>query len=110
MTWLLQQKRPLRADDVFQPGEAWKKTVAEACWKAIRTGEQADSLYPQVTGPSAKELQEVIADVGNWTLEHDGLHISYPEYSVAPRIAPIEDTVIAWTVLQPVLAKMFIAP
>ena len=110
MTWLLQARRTLRAEDVFQPGDTWKKMVAQACWTAIRTSEQHDYVYSQVTGPDAKELQTVIADVGNWTLEHDGLHISYPEYSITPRMAMLDDTVIPWTALQTVLAKGFTAP
>jgi uncharacterized protein YecT (DUF1311 family) len=110
MTWLLQQHRALAVNDVFQPGSAWKKTVAQACWNAIHTSDQGSDLYEQVTGPDAKELQDVIANVGNWTLEHDGLHISYPAYSVAPRVAMLEDTVIPWTALQPVLARGFTAP
>jgi hypothetical protein len=110
MTWLLQPHRVLAANDVFQPGAAWKKTVSQACWKAIHSSGQGSDLYDQVTGPDAKELQDVIADVRNWTLEHDGLHISYPPYSVAPRVALLEDTVIAWAALQSVLAKGFTAP
>ena len=108
MTWLLQARRALRADDVFQAGEAWKKAVTQACWTAIQSGEQRTYLYPQVKGP--EDLQDVVSDVGNWTLEHDGLHISYPEYSLSPRMAMLPDTVISWTALQPVLAAGFTAP
>ena len=110
MTWLLQATRALRAGDVFQIGDAWKAMLAQACWRAIHTGGQASYVYPQVTGPNANELQRVIADVANWTLEHDGLHISYPEYSVSPRIAMVDDTVVPWAALQPVLAEGFTVP
>ena len=55
-------------------------------------------------------MQDVVSDIGNWTLEHDGLHISYPEYSLSPRMAMLPDTVISWTALQPVLAAGFTAP
>ena len=87
-----------------------EKTVAEACWKAIQAGDKREYVYSEVTGPDAKQLQAVVADTGNWTLEHDGLHISYPEYAVTPRIASLDDTVIPWAALQPVLAAGFIAP
>ena len=110
MTWLLQPQRRLRADDVFQPGGAWKKVLTQACWSNIHTREQRTTLYPQVNGPDAKPLQEVVQNVGNWWLAHDGLHISYPPYAVAPRSAQIEDTVVPWTTLQPVLLKGFTAP
>lgn len=110
LTWLLQAERPLRADDVFAPGEAWRQVLAKACWKAISTGKQAGSAYPEVKGPDAKPLLGVVENVQNWTLEADGLHISYPEYSVSPRAAPLDDTVIPWAVLRPVLASGFVAP
>ncbi len=109
-TWLLDAKRPLRAVDVFQPGDAWKKAIAQACWVAIRAGDKSGYVSQDVTGPDSKNLERVIVDVGNWTLEHDGLHISYPEYAVSPRYARMDDTVIPWTALQPVLAKGFITP
>lgn len=110
MTWLLESGRPLRAEDVFAPASTWKRQVAAACWKAITTSEQKTYIYPEVTGPNAKPLQDVIADIRNWTLEADGLHISYPEYSVAPRVSPVEDTVLGWAQLKPVLAPGFVAP
>lgn len=110
MTWLLNSGRLLRAEDVFAPGSPWKRQVAAACWKAITTGEQRIYIYPEVTGPSARPLQDVIADTRNWTIEPDGLHISYPEYSVAPRVSPVEDTVLPWAQLKPVLAPGFVTP
>lgn len=83
--------------------------MADACWKAISTGEQKTYLYPEVTGSGAKQLQDVIGNTTNWTLETDGLHISYPEYSVAPR-ASVDDTVIPWPELQSVLVPDFAVP
>lgn len=110
LTWLLDSRRPLDTQDVFAQGSAWKPLVAAACWKALSTGEQKSSIYPEVNGPNAKQLQDVISATSNWTLEEDGLHISYPEYSVAPRVSPVDDTVIPWLQLKPVLASAFVAP
>ncbi len=109
-TWLLDSGRPLNAGDVFAQGSAWKRLVAAACWKTLSTGEQKTWIYHEVNGPNAKPLQDVIANTGNWTLEPDGLHISYPEYSVAPRVSPIDDTVIPWLQLKPLLREGFVTP
>ncbi|MGI4854919.1 MAG: DUF3298 domain-containing protein [Janthinobacterium lividum] len=110
MTWLLDSGRSLRAEDVFAPASEWKQKVATACWKAISTGEQKGYIYSEVTGPDAKQLLDVITDVRNWTIESDGLHVSYPEYTVTPRAAPLNDTVIDWAQLKPMLATGFVAP
>ncbi len=110
MTWLLDQKRALRAEDVFSPNSDWKQVVAAACWQQLSTNENSKYLYEQVKGPDAKELQQVILDVGNWTLEQDGLHISYPEYAVSPRMAPMDDAVLPWGALRAVLMTGFVAP
>ena len=108
--WLLDARRPLQVNDVFAPGPQWKAVVAAACWKALSTGEQRTYIYDEVKGPNAKVLQDVIGNIRNWTLERDGLHISYPEYSVAPRVSPVDDTVIPWAQLKPVLATGFVPP
>jgi uncharacterized protein len=110
MTWVLDAKHILRAEDVFGATTPWKDMLADACWKQIVSGKQRANLYEQVNGPNAKQLREVIVNVGNWTLEHDGLHISYPEYSVSPRVAPMDDAVIPWNTLQNVLAPGFVEP
>lgn len=109
MTWLLNSKRTLRASDVFA-GDAWKQTVGVLCWDQLQKWEGKEYLFPQVNGPDATDLQKVIADSTNWTLEEDGLHISYPAYTIAPRVAPPEDAVLPWGQLKPVLAPGFITP
>lgn len=110
MTWLLPQKRTLRATDVFLPGQAWRQTVSKACWLQLQQGNAGSSLYDEVKGPDAKPLLQVIDDTSNWTLETDGLHISYPEYSVAPRAAAPDDAVIPWKTLHAVLRPDFQTP
>lgn len=110
VTWLLAEKRALRAADVFAAAD-WKHPLGVLCWKDLHARDAKEKmLYDEVTGPDAKPLQEVIADVTNWTLEPDGLHISYPEYAVAPRVSAVEDTVLAWSALKPLLQKNFVQP
>ena len=110
MTWLLEPKRALRAEDVFRADSDWKKIVAEACWKQMSTGDRKQYVFPQIKGPDAKEIQTTILDVGNWTLERDGLHISYPEYSVSPRYALMDDAVVPWSALGSATVQGFAIP
>jgi uncharacterized protein len=109
MTWILEAKRTLRSSDVFA-GDVWRQLVGAMCWEQLQRGEEKAYLYPQVNGPDAPELQRVIADPANWTLEHDGLHLSYPDYTLAPRVAQPEDAVLPWEALKAVLAPGFVAP
>ena len=109
MTWVLDAQRTLRAEDVFA-GATWKHAVGALCWAQLQTWNAKSYLFPKVDGPDAADLQAVIGDPRNWTLEHDGLHISYPEYAISPRVATPEDAVLPWVELKDVLAVGFAAP
>ncbi len=110
LTYLLNDHRALRADDVFRPDAEWKQAMAELCWKQMSTGDKKQYIYDQVKGPDAKEIQQVLLNVGNWTLEPDGIHISYPEYSVSPRYVLMDDAVIHWADVKPLLSPSFVLP
>lgn len=110
LTWLLKEKRALKAEDVFAAKE-WKQHVGEMVWTDLSARNKKEKfLYENVDGPQVKALQDVLSDVTNWTLEADGLHISYPDYTIAPRLFHPEDTVLSWTQLKPLLAKGFVTP
>lgn len=109
-TWLLEDGRPLVAADVFRHGADWQTAIAEACWKQLQVSPGTKSLYPQVTGPTAEVLRKLVTDTANWRLAPDGLHIDYPEYTVAPLIAQPNDGVISWSALKPLLAPGFVPP
>lgn len=110
LTWLLKEKRALRVGDVFG-AEGWKHRLGEMVWADLNARNQKEKfLYDEVNGPEAKSLQEVLGDVTNWTLEQDGLHISYPDYAIAPRLYHPDDTVLSWVKLKPLLAKGFVTP
>jgi len=110
LTWLLKEKRALKAEDVFAAKE-WKQSVGEMVWTDLSARNKKEKfLYENVDGPQVKALQDVLSDVTNWTLEADGLHISYPDYAIAPRLFHPEDTVLSWTQLKPLLAKGFVTP
>jgi uncharacterized protein len=110
LTYLLNDHRALRADDVFRADAEWKQAIAEICWKQLSTSSNKMNLYEHVKGPEAKEIQQVLLNLGNWTLEPDGIHISYPEYSVSPRVAPMDDAIIHWSDVKPLLSERFVIP
>jgi len=110
LTWLLKEKRALRAENVFA-SVGWEHRLGEMAWADLSTPNQKEKfLYDEVNGPDAKPLRQVLVDVTNWTLEKDGLHISYPDYAIAPRLYHPDDTVLSWVTLKPLLAKGFVTP
>jgi uncharacterized protein len=110
LTWLLKEKRALRAEDVFA-SVGWEHRLGEMAWADLSARNKKEQfLYDEVKGPDAKPLREVLTDVTNWTLEKDGLHISYPNYAIAPRLYHPDDTVLSWAMLKPLLAKGFVTP
>lgn len=110
LTWLLTQKRALRVGDVFRAGTPWQRVMAEQCWAQLKSGDNASSLYDEVKGPKSEAVLRVISDVRNWTLTDTGISVSWPEYSVAPRVSPIDDTEVPWKALRPYLAPGFTLP
>ncbi|MEK6398292.1 MAG: lysozyme inhibitor LprI family protein, partial [Terriglobus sp.] len=91
LTWLLKEKRALRAEDVFD-SVGWQHRLGEMLWADLSSRKKDESmLYDEVKGPDSKPLRDVLVDVTNWTLEKDGLHISYPNYTIAPRAAHPDD-------------------
>jgi hypothetical protein len=109
MTWILDARRTLRGSDVFSSGD-WQQVIGVLCWAQLQEWEGKQYLLPQVNGPDAPDLQRVIADPKHWTLETDGLHISYPDATVAARVAHPQDAVLTWEELHAVLLPDFTKP
>jgi uncharacterized protein YecT (DUF1311 family) len=110
VTWLLNEARPLQRGDLFVEGSPWRRTLATACWQQLQRWSGKSALYASVAGPEAPVLQQVVSDPRNWTLEQDGLHITYPEYTVAPRFASPEDAIVPWDTLKPLMVAGFVLP
>lgn len=107
-TWLLDAQRPLRPDDVFKPGSPWKSTLASYAWNKLISGEQSAGLYDTTHGPRDKALLEDLSDVANWTITPRGLSLAWPEYTLAPRLYQLDDTLVPWAKLRPLLAPGFV--
>ncbi len=106
-TWLQKENRFLRVSDIFRPGTPWQDAVAAECWRQLTRSDNASALYDTIKGPQDKDVQKVITDVRNWNIAPAGLRISWPEYSVAPRVASQDDSVVPWKVVQAWLVEGF---
>lgn len=109
--WLLKEQRRLRASDVFAAGSGWEKLIDAKCRASLKAqvGDDYDS-YAVSKADFAKTLHDVIVDPANWTLDAKGLTISFPEYSVTPRVEPVDPVEVPWSELKSVMAKGFVTP
>jgi uncharacterized protein len=107
--WMLKEQRALKVSDVFQTGSTWEKIVSTACRASLRKQVGAD-YASYAAGDFASTLSKLIRNPANWTLDDKGLSISFPEYSVTPRVEPVDPVTVSWTALQPYLSKGFAIP
>ena len=107
-TWLLDAQRPLQPEDVFKPGSPWKTTLATYAWNQLIHGDQHEGLYDTAHGARNKALLDDLSDVGNWTLTPRGLSLAWPEYTLAPRLYQLDDTLVPWAKLRPLLVPGFV--
>lgn len=101
----MQERRPLKIEDVIRPGSEWEAALADLCRQQLRTADRADYLYDDRTLRQA--ITGVIKNVDNWSLDLRGLTIEFPEYSVAARSAGSFSVSLAWRSLRPYLARGF---
>lgn len=97
--WLLKENREMLAGDVFRTDTPWKAALAQRCWAGLK------EQFPQpgtlsVSSPRDGALLEVVSNTGNWEIKKEGLVISFPEYSVAPRASGVNGVNIPWAALK----------
>jgi uncharacterized protein len=107
--WMLKEQRPLKVSDVFQAGSAWEKVVDAACRASLRKQIGVD-YASYAASDFAKTLADIVRNPANWTLDGRGLSVSFPEYSVTPRVEPVDPVMVPWSALQPYLNKGFVIP
>jgi uncharacterized protein len=114
LNWLLKEKRPLKADDLFRAGSGWEQFLYNGCDKALHR--QLDSAIGQnyqnwlEPGKVASALQEVVNAPENWRINASGLSVMFPEYAVAPRAMHPEPVSIPWSDLKTFLQPGFQPP
>ncbi len=107
-TWLLDKQRALTPQDVFKAGSAWKQALAAYAWNDLSHGDKSEGLYDTKDGAHTKALLDDLSDTDNWTLTARGLSLGWPEYTLAPRLYQLDDTVVPWATLRPLLVPGFV--
>ena len=97
--WLLKENREMAAGDVFRTDTPWNAALAQRCWAGLKEQfPQPATLF--INSARDKALLEIVSNIGNWEIKKEGLLISFPEYSVAPRITGVKEVNIPWVVLK----------
>jgi uncharacterized protein YecT (DUF1311 family) len=105
LNWMLQEKREMRAEDVFHPNSGWEHAVENRCAQQLAKELGEENLPKNIH----KQLREFIADPENWKLEPAGLTIVYQPYYIVGRIPP-DPITVPWHELQPYLQPSFVLP
>jgi uncharacterized protein YecT (DUF1311 family) len=109
--WLLKERRELRPEDVFLVDSDWKSRLYQRCMKALVR--QFGDGYPKnqwAPGFLEKNLHEIVANPGNWTLDGAGLTIVFQIGSVSCRVCVAEPVRYPWAQLKPLLNPAFRIP
>lgn len=107
--WLLKDGRKLKTSDVFLPRTGWESALERRCRASLKI--QIGKDYEEYVGKEfQKTLDEVVLNPENWTMDGTGVTISFPEYSVTPRMDPAEPVTAPWATLKGMLAVGFELP
>ena len=79
--WWLHRNRKLAAEDVFKPGSGWEASLAKAALMQLKRNRGADLFQDDSARSGAADG---VKDVEAWTLDRDGLTITFGQYSVGP--------------------------
>ncbi len=106
--WLRKTERELQATHVFRANTPWKEMLAMACWKGLKEQFADDDGSLFIKSAQDKDLLDVVKDPSSWSFTKDGLDISFPEYSVSPRVSPADDITVPWKDLESYLNAGFV--
>lgn len=99
--WLVSQRRPIRASDVFTPNSGWLKALTAL----VNTDRQAEPAAPWIHALD-------FADTRHWVVGADGLGLAYSdaEFSGFEEGGEGGVDLIPWSKLAPYLRKDGIVP
>lgn len=83
--WLLQQRRELRAEDVFRPDSGWQKFLYERAMEWLKAPSQFGPKFPEIWGtPGYREdlVRKIVVNPQNWILDTNGLTLYFPPNSL----------------------------
>ncbi|MBO6635223.1 DUF3298 domain-containing protein [Parvibaculum sp.] len=99
VNFLLNEGRPLRAEDLFVR-DGWEEALAEEVLAGLRANEDLiffDGLEETVRGMAAKSE--------NWVLTKEGLGVNFPVYSIGPYAMGDLTITVPWGKLESWLAE-----
>ncbi len=97
--WLLDQRRTLTAEDVFDRSRDWQAVLAQFAFAQLKQQIEPDMLFAK----SADEILNAIATPVRWAIERDGIGVLFQQYEVGPYVIGHPEAVVPWSELQPLL-------
>jgi hypothetical protein len=112
-SWLLEQKRELKAEDVFRPDSGWEqalqsRTDAYLHKQLDRDGQNYENFAEP--GEMPKTLNQIVTNPENWRLDAKGLSIVFQPYAVACYACTPPPLAIPWAELKPLMKAEFAVP
>lgn len=97
--WLLDQRRPLAAADVFDRARDWQAVLAQNTFAQLARQIEPDMLFVK----SADKILDAVAMPDRWAIERDGLGVLFQQYEVGPYAIGHPEAIVPWSALQPLL-------
>jgi uncharacterized protein YecT (DUF1311 family) len=97
--WLLDQRRTLAADDLFDQSRGWQAVLAQHAFAQLAQQIEPDMLFAK----SADEIRDAVAKPDRWAIERDGIGVLFQEYEVGPYVIGHPEAVVLWRELRPLL-------
>jgi uncharacterized protein len=114
INWMLEQKRELRAEDVFRAGSGWQQILYDRTDKYLHSelDQDAGGDYQKQSGPGmiAATLHKLVEEPVAWDIDPKGITIVFPQYAVACRACTPEPFTMIWDSLKPLLNPEFEIP
>ncbi|HEY3706353.1 MAG TPA: lysozyme inhibitor LprI family protein [Terracidiphilus sp.] len=112
--WMLPQRRPLHAEDVFHTGSGWPQILYDRTDKYLHSvlDQDAGGDYQSLSGPGmiAATLHKIVQEPQNWTIDARGITIVFQQYAVACYACTPEPFTMSWDSLKPLLNPEFDIP
>lgn len=102
--WWFDRNRELTISDVFIPQSKWQAKLTSLAVSDLRA-------QPDLKGFLRVDMEhtvsETVSNPSNWTLNRDGLTITFGQYAIGPYALGMPEAHISWSNLKPYLAPDF---
>jgi hypothetical protein len=102
LTYLVDKRRALRADDLFDTRANWKEPFAKLSAEQLKVA----TIQEGCDAPLAlEEARDASLRADRWLISTDGLIVLYPPYALGPYSMEGCQIVLPWAALKPLLRK-----